>query len=208
MAAALDDSDTAHRHPDSSGDPDHDSDTHTASDDDGDGHLSHHGGDVGHLDGDTGASATVEVDQDEDDGGGLTGSDRWRQRRAWTNAQALLVLCRQRLGEPGGSAPAPARPSMLVIVDIDALTSNPDGVGSATAPPAAHNTTPPASAAAATPTVPRPRPRSIPTPTRRFAFLTSNQPRGAPVPPRGHLIHTDLDRQPRLPRGWYMPEPT
>jgi hypothetical protein len=70
---------------------------------------------------------------DDDDGGEFTGLDRWRHRREWTNAQALLALCNQRLGEPGGSAPPPARPSMLVIVDIEALTNNRDGVGSATA---------------------------------------------------------------------------
>jgi hypothetical protein len=110
--------DVAHGH--SSDDGDHDSDTDTTDSDSSDV--------VGVGDGDA-----VEV-EDEDDDGEFTGADRWRHRREWTNAQALLALCRQRLGEPGGSAPPPARPSMLVIVDIDALTDNhPDGVGSATA---------------------------------------------------------------------------
>jgi hypothetical protein len=55
-------------------------------------------------------------------------------RRAWTNAQALLALCRQRLGRDGGAAPSPARPSMLLIADPAALLGdNHDGVGSATA---------------------------------------------------------------------------
>jgi hypothetical protein len=100
-----------------------------------DGHTSDHNADssdddgVGHAgDGDDG-----DGDVDREDDGEFTGLDRWRHRREWTNAQALLALCNQRLGESGGSAPSAARPSMLAIVDIDALTTNPDGVGSATA---------------------------------------------------------------------------
>jgi hypothetical protein len=55
-------------------------------------------------------------------------------RRAWTNAQAFLALCRQRLGRDGGTAPSPARPSMLLIADLAALLGdNHNGVGSATA---------------------------------------------------------------------------
>jgi hypothetical protein len=75
-------------------------------------------------------------DGGDGDGDAFSGRDRWRHQRQWSNAQALLALCRQRLGEPRGSAPPSARPSMLAVVDIDALvgtTTNPDGTGSATA---------------------------------------------------------------------------
>jgi hypothetical protein len=115
---------------------DRDSDPHITDDHPGDATDRHasiysdHNADSSHddRDGHDGDDGTVDGADDE-----FTGLDRWRHRRAWTNAQALLALCNQRLGEPGGSAPSTARPSMLAIVDIDALTTTRDGVGSATA---------------------------------------------------------------------------
>jgi Domain of unknown function (DUF222) len=73
---------------------------------------------------------------DEDDGDDVRVTrDGYMQRQSWSNAQALVALCKQRLGRIGGTAPSAARPSMIVIADLAALTGNGDGdgVGSATA---------------------------------------------------------------------------
>jgi hypothetical protein len=68
-----------------------------------------------------------------DDDDEVGGRDGYMQRQSWTNAQALVALCKQRLGRIGGTAPTPARPSMVIVADLAALTGNGDGVGSATA---------------------------------------------------------------------------
>jgi hypothetical protein len=71
--------------------------------------------------------------EDDDDDGGVGGRDGYMRRQSWTNAQALIAMCRQRLDRIGGTAPTPARASMIVIADLAALLGNGDGVGSATA---------------------------------------------------------------------------
>jgi hypothetical protein len=63
----------------------------------------------------------------------LGGYDRWRRQRERRNAKALIALANQRLGRSGGSAPSAARPSLLILADINTVTGNTDGVGSATA---------------------------------------------------------------------------
>jgi hypothetical protein len=87
--------------------------------------------DASHPDDDASTEHDDHADVGETGGEDLGGFDRWRQGRERRNAQALLGLCRQRLGMPGGAAPSAARPAMLLIADINALHG--DGVGSATA---------------------------------------------------------------------------
>ena len=102
-------------------------------DTDGDGSEDRNRADHSDADADGDNTGDGDGDGDEGDGGGFV-RDWFMHRRAWTNAQAFLALCRQRLGKVGGTAPSPARPSMLLIADLAALLGdNHDGVGSATA---------------------------------------------------------------------------
>jgi hypothetical protein len=93
-------------------------------------HHHNHGG-HGDADADDGDDGDDGNDEDEDVGG----RDRYVRRQSWSNAQALVALCKQRVGRIGGIAPSPARPSMVVVADLAALTGDGDGdgVGSATA---------------------------------------------------------------------------
>ena len=101
-----------------------------------------HGEDKGEADADDAADTDPDDDDDEDDEDGddgdegedvVGGRDSYMHRQSWTNAQALAALCKQRLGRIGGTAPSPARPAMVIIADLAALTDNHDRVGSATA---------------------------------------------------------------------------
>jgi hypothetical protein len=118
-------------------DPHDDTDTDAGDDVDGD-------PDPADVGGDDNADHAPEPDPDADGdvdtdtegrgvGGDLGGYDRWRRGRERANARALIALANQRLGLAGGSAPSAAKPSLLILADINALTGDGDGVGSATA---------------------------------------------------------------------------